>query len=184
MEIYLQRGTGEDFSFVVGRTHRAESRADDLRRAIEREMYAKALLPESRGDILGFLENLDRIPNRAETILFTIAAARVEVPTTMRDGVRALLSRTAEATDALLQLARRVFARDSAPLPLIELVDEKESECDFIERQLIEQVFRSEGLGDLERLMLREILGELGDLSDLAENVADRLMIMSLKRRV
>ena len=72
IEVYLTEGLGEKFDYYVERTHKMESRADDLRRKIEWEMYSKALLPESRGDILGFLETMDQIPNKAESILYQI----------------------------------------------------------------------------------------------------------------
>ncbi|MEK0368345.1 MAG: DUF47 family protein, partial [Nitrosopumilus sp.] len=40
------------------------------RREIEISLYEKALIPESRGDILGLLEAVDRIPNKAESVAF------------------------------------------------------------------------------------------------------------------
>ena len=47
--------------------HCAESKADDIRRAVEVMMYSKSLFPESRGDILGLLEAMDKVPNQAES---------------------------------------------------------------------------------------------------------------------
>ena len=39
-----------------------ESECDTLRRDIERRIYSETLIPEIRGDVLGMLENLDKIP--------------------------------------------------------------------------------------------------------------------------
>ena len=64
MEVYLNEGLGERFDYYVEQVHKAEERADELRRKVEWEMYSKALIPESRGDMLGFLETMDKIPNR------------------------------------------------------------------------------------------------------------------------
>ena len=106
MDLYLEKGLGDEFSAMVQQTHRLEARADDLRRKIEYEMYAKALLPESRGDILGFLEALDRVPNKAETVLFILSGQRLQVPREYAGDVRRLLAPTYEAIDLLLSLAR------------------------------------------------------------------------------
>lgn len=62
MEVYIEKGLCEDFSYMLEQTHKWESRADDIRYAIENVMYEKALLPESRGDILGLLESIDELP--------------------------------------------------------------------------------------------------------------------------
>jgi hypothetical protein len=43
-------------------THKAVSKADDMRYAIEALMYEKALIPESRGDLLGCLKRRTRCP--------------------------------------------------------------------------------------------------------------------------
>ena len=58
----------------------AESAADDMRREIELTLYGKALLPDSRGDVLGLLESFDRLPNMAETGLFALRCQRIQLP--------------------------------------------------------------------------------------------------------
>ena len=61
MDIYFENGQSEAFEAATLKIHHAESSADDLRREIELTLYGKALLPESRGDILGLLESFDRL---------------------------------------------------------------------------------------------------------------------------
>jgi len=49
----LLNGTFCDkFEFFIHRTHKYESKADDILQEIYDQMYGKALIPESRGDIL------------------------------------------------------------------------------------------------------------------------------------
>ena len=80
MEIYLDEGLGEKFNYYVQQVHKTEDRADELRRKVEWEMYSKALLPESRGDILGFLETMDKLPNKAESLLYQIKLQDLNFP--------------------------------------------------------------------------------------------------------
>jgi len=76
MEVYLAEGIGEKFDYYVQEVYKTEERADELRRKVEWEMYSKALIPESRGDILGFLETMDKIPNKAESLFNQIKIAK------------------------------------------------------------------------------------------------------------
>jgi predicted phosphate transport protein (TIGR00153 family) len=71
---FFENGTGADFDEKVNGIHERESQADDLRRDIELTLYGKALLPESRGDLLGLLESFDGLPNIAETIGFVVSS--------------------------------------------------------------------------------------------------------------
>ena len=79
MEFHLQDEGGEALP-DGGRTDDLESEADEMRRDIEMTLYGRALLPESRGDILTILESYDRVPNAAETVLSILANQRVVIP--------------------------------------------------------------------------------------------------------
>jgi len=91
MNIYLENGLGEEFSYYVQQTHKMESQADYIRKKIEWEMYSKALLPESRGDLLGFLETMDKIPNKAESVLYQIQLQRLSLPKELKHNIKELL---------------------------------------------------------------------------------------------
>ena len=184
MQSYLERGLGEEFGFLVDRTHKEESKADDQRRRIEHEMYAKGLLPESRGDILGFLESIDRVPSAAEQVLFMILDEGVELPLELVPELRELVAVSLETTGLLLQMARDVFGHRVDPFPLVRQIDDRESRGDHLERDLITKIFNSGELENWRRLQLRDLVAVLGDLADRAQTVSDRLFIMGLKRRV
>ncbi|MCJ7775597.1 MAG: DUF47 family protein, partial [Desulfobulbaceae bacterium] len=68
----LKKGVCSDFDFLTKQTHKFESKADDIREEIKALMYGKALIPESRGDIMGLLESIDEIPRILELILYMI----------------------------------------------------------------------------------------------------------------
>src|SRR4030042_57282 len=62
-------GDLEHFSANLRDLDAIESSADVQRRAIETRLYSETLIPESRGDVLGLLESIDRVLNRiAETL--------------------------------------------------------------------------------------------------------------------
>jgi predicted phosphate transport protein (TIGR00153 family) len=184
LNVYLERGLGEDFDFLVERTHKAESLADDKRRQIERHMYARGLLPESRGDILGFLEAMDQVPGEAQATLFMISKQRIEPPADMAAELRMMVEVTAESAQLLLGMARGIFGRAADMLDVVKQIDEKESRCDHVERDLIERTFASSTIDGFRKLQLRDLVVMLGAISDSVLRVGDRIVIMSLKRRV
>jgi predicted phosphate transport protein (TIGR00153 family) len=184
LETYLATGLGEDFDFLVERTHRAESQADDQRREIIRHMYARGLLPESRGDILGFLEAMDRVLGDVQATLFMISKQRVELPSAMAPEFRAMANATAKSTGCLLGMARRIFGKNEDILEDVKQIDEKESRCDHIERRLIDQTFGSSEMDGFTKLQIRDLVLKVGEISDSALKVGDRIVIMSFKRRV
>ena len=69
---YFEHGLGDELDAMFDKTRRAESSCDDYRREIELWLYERAHVPEPRGDILGLLEAIDKIPNKAESILYQI----------------------------------------------------------------------------------------------------------------
>jgi len=79
---------------------------------------------------------------------------------------------------ALAELAAQPFeSRNRDEFPKLDKL------LDAVEREMIAKIFSSE-LDGLQKLTLRDLVLGIGDIADLSENVADRMMIMSLKRRV
>lgn len=184
MACYLKSGVCEEFTDGDRTLHGLESKADDLLRDIEKRMYQHALLPESRGDLLGLLEHFDKLPNLAETITFMLETQRIHIPEALRPRVEELLEVNVEAYRLARDTVRRLFEAPNTVAEAVGPVDAKESESDRLERDLIVDVFADDGLGDLQKILLREVVQRIGDLSDSAENVAGRLEIIALKRRV
>ena len=183
MECFFRSGPCDEVRERDELIHEAESRADDLRRQIEKMLYSRSLLPESRGDLLGLLENFDKMPNLAETITFIFDTQAIEIPREYRDSVKLLISINIEAYRLVRRTVDKLFTDPDSVGEAVEPVDVKESESDILERELIIEIFAS----DLERahkMQLREVIQRVGDLSDSAENTARRLEIISLKRRI
>ena len=183
MEVYLTEGLGENFDYCVERTHKMESQADDLRRKIEWEMYSKALLPESRGDILGFLETMDKLPNKAESLLKQIKLQRLTFPKELNPNLQRIVALSCEAIQLVHEAATNLMSRRGGIHKLADEIDVKETECDHAEQDTIEKIFTMD-IDKAEKILLKEFIIELGNLTDRAEDVSDRLTILSVKRRV
>lgn len=183
MEIYLDEGLGEKFNYYVQQVYKTEDRADELRRKVEWEMYSKALLPESRGDILGFLETMDKIPNKAESLLNQIKLQRLEFPKELNPNLQRIVALSCEAIQLVYEAATNLISRKGGIHKLADEIGVKETECDHAEQDTIEKIFTMD-IDKADKILLKEFIIELGNLTDRAEDVSERLTLLSVKRRV
>ena len=182
MAVYFAEPLGESFAELAAETSAAEAQADDKRRDIEAAMYGRALIPESRGDVLGMLESIDLVPNQAEDAVQQIWLQGLVVPQTYVEDVKKLVSVNCEANTLLCDAARMIFDDISQVVALAETVTAKEAESDDIERTLIKAVFEAPG-DTADKILLKRMIEDIGAISDRAENAADRLRIIAVKRQ-
>jgi len=179
----LDGDTESDFKVLADETHRFESKADDVREEIKTLMYSKVLLPESRGDIMGLLESIDHIPRFFEVILNIIRTQRLAIPDLIVSDIRELVRVSLEACELMIGQVEDLFLKGSQIPELLEVIDEKESQCDAIERRIIITLFDSD-IDPFLKLQLKELVVFLGEISDQADRVSKRINIINLKRRV
>jgi predicted phosphate transport protein (TIGR00153 family) len=165
------------------RIHEAEGAADDTRRDIEVQMYARALFPESRGDILGLLESMDRVPNHAESAVRMVINQHITIPSEFCSEVTQLVDTTARCAREMVEGADRLFTSFLSATVSVGRVDELESEADQLEEQIIDLIFSGD-LDALQKILLRDLVDHIGGVSDRAESVADRIRIIVAKRTV
>ncbi|MBA7690916.1 hypothetical protein ES703_99452 [subsurface metagenome] len=182
MEELINSGGNEAREESVAMVHRAEARADDLRREIELELYQKALIPESRGDVLGIIETIDRIPGLFESLCFQMSLQRIEIPKEFRERYLKLIDVNIDSYKLLREAVLGFFYKRDVHNQLRE-TDQKESESDRIERALIRDIFTT-SLDKADKILLKEIVVNTGDISDFVEIAADRLTLALIKRRI
>ena len=181
--LYIDKGYCEKFDELVTKTHMAESCSDDLRREIEILLYEKALMPESRGDILGLLETVDKVPNKAESVTFQMQTEVLRIPDEFKPELRKIINMNFDIFADVKRAIRAVFNDIGEVRRITNEIDKKESGSDSMERDLIKKLFSS-NINIGEKILLKELIIEIGSISDRAENVADRLNIMAVKRLI
>ena len=173
----------ENFDFFIKQTHKFESKADDINDEINNLMYGKALIPDSRGDILGLLGAMDAIPDLFERILYMIQTQRLTVPEFLIEDIRDLVRISLECCDLLARQATALFKKTDGIRALLNTIDANESHCDHIERRIITKIFESD-IDPLQKLQIKDLIIEIGDISDEADKVSKRINIISMKRLV
>jgi predicted phosphate transport protein (TIGR00153 family) len=176
-------GDREKFEQSFASMEALENRADDLRRAIESQLYRYSLIPESRGDVLDLLETMDDVINTAKNTmsLFMVECPKM-TPELEEDWVN--LSQAAARTAESVVLAARAFFRDPRNVTdHLHKVYFYEKEGDTLAMDLKRKVFET----DLElarKIHLRYFALNVDRLSDAAEDVADKLSIYAIKRTI
>lgn len=177
--------TGDKETFAEKQRHvsEVESRADQLRRNIQRRLYVETLLPESRSDVLEVLENTDRILNACESAMWQFFIEKPEFSDEIAREFNKLVNSVVDSVDALVLALRAFFRSDQSISDHMHKVIFYESEADKINHRVLGLVFESDS--DLSyKNQIRHFVLHIDNIADIAEDVADRLAIFSLKRAI
>jgi predicted phosphate transport protein (TIGR00153 family) len=160
-----------------------ESRADDLRRAVEGHLYRYSLIPESRGDVLALLESMDDVIDTAKNTLSLFLVERPEMIPELTKEWRGLADTATNTAEAVVLAARAFFRDPHSVNDHLHKVYFHEKQGDKIAMDLKRKIFDTDV--DLARkIHLRYFTLNIDMVSDAAEDVADRLSIYAIKRTV
>ena len=174
-------GDDEDFQNRLEMVREYERKADELRKNTESMLYTYSLIPESRADILGLLENLDNVIDRAKHILQEFDVQEPDVEIGYLDLYVQVTDKSVKAVEHVVDATRAFFRNESRMRDCINKVDFYESEADRAGLRLKKQIFQSD-MHLARKHHLRYFADSLESLSDIAEEVSDRLSIASIKR--
>jgi len=160
-----------------------ETDADNLRRSIETQLYSRTLIPESRGDVLGLLENLDNIINLFEGALWQFSIEKPIIDKIFHKDFGVLTDMSIKTVESVT-LASRAFFRDIDQVSDHNIkVRYYESEADKVSTRLKRAIFDSD-LDLAHKAQLRNFVEHIDNPANWAEDVADRLSIYAIKRTI
>ena len=183
VQVYLAEGRTEEFEEILGHVNELESAADGLRRSIETQLYAHTLIPESRGDVLGLLENLDAVLNLLEGALWGFSIETPDIPPQFHRDYEALTEKSIRAVESIVLASRAFFRNPGAVTDHMHKVMFYEKEADKVSTKLKRAIFGSD-LPLSHKSHLRHFVEYIDTIADRSEDVADRLSIYTIKRTV
>lgn len=164
-------------------THKAEGKADDIRREVEMQLLGGALLASSRRDILTVIEHVDRLANAGEAVLDSLLLERIQIPGEIENAIEEIAKETRlimQSTDAAV---RALFADTSKVLEHTEAIERGEGKVDHLEREVLKTIFKMD-IDLARKLQIRDFIEKLVELSDRAEDLSDILDMMVADRRL
>ena len=179
-EIFLHKQVTPQFIRLKNKVQVLEKENDVLRREIEAALYRQMILPGMRSDILDLMEACDRVINQYEKVVLMWAIEKPKVPKDLFEDIKHLVQITQDCVGALMVGAKNFFEGQM-------IVEEEIQHCYFLEHtvdvlalQVKEKIFRKK-LPLSRQLQLKGFVASLEKISDLAEDAADKLKIISVK---
>ncbi|MFH1950804.1 MAG: DUF47 family protein, partial [Pseudomonadota bacterium] len=88
-----------------------------------------------------------------------------------------------DSCELMLKQVDTLFQRTEGIRALVATIDHNESRCDHIERGIITQIGDSD-LDPFQKLQLKEMIVNMGEIPDQTDRISKRVNIISMKRRV
>ena len=182
VKLYLS-GKDDEFNERLNIIRMLEGRADGLRQDIEAQLYVQTLIPESRGDVLEILEEMDSIIDFSKSIMFDFFIEKPDIPDALHDRIKKLTETAVNTTQALVQATRSYFYDVNAVKDHLNKVSFFENESDNIAEKAKREVF------DLDiklsrKLHIKNFIVSIDTISDTAEDISNRVSIAAIKRIV
>ncbi|MBL6945025.1 MAG: DUF47 family protein [Rhodospirillales bacterium] len=183
IKVYLSEGASPEFMEVLSDVSAIETRADEIRRSVEAQLYEKTLIPDLRGDVLSLLEDMDWLIGVFQANCYRFATEKPDIPREYAREFMDLTETTVTCVDCLVMAARAFFRNIEAVRDHNHKVIYYETEADKICTKMKTAIFDSDL--PLERKMhLRYFIDRLDEAANAAEDVADELAIYTIKRSI
>lgn len=161
-----------------------ESEADSLRRKTESEMYQGAFLPNFRGELLELIEAVDKVMNKTQTVSEILIFQKPKIPENFKPDFLEQSRLVKKTYKSLKKSIENVFENIEKSSEYIQKVELQEHEEDILEKDLIRRLFEIDSLELSEKLQLKDLFLQIGDIADRAEDASDKLEIIVLKRNI
>ena len=171
----------DDVQKVTNQISDLESECDTLRRDVERRIYSETLIPEIRGDVLGMLENLDKIPGQIQGNAHSFNTEKPKVDPELDKNFLQLCDYASECISLLIDGARSFFIDKNITIEKCLEVAKVESKADKISTELKKTIFTNSENGLATKVHLKYFVEIMDEVANLSEDVADRLIISSSK---
>lgn len=173
----------DDFNANLQRMSVLESETEVLRREIENALYTQTALVRSRGDIMRLFEKTRNIMDILNDSLFQFEIETPFIPKELNPEFMKLTEFSTLAVEAVVPAAKAYF---KSP----ETIPDKISRAYFYEKEAVKYsqtikrtVFHNmPSLKLSEKFHLRYFALHIENLSKAAENVADQLAVMAIRR--
>ena len=109
LRIYMTDGVSSEFTETLEDVAATESRADELRRTVEAQLYEQTLIPDLRADVLSLLEHMDRLTGIFQNNCYRFSIEKPDIPEHFKRDFIALGETAVTCSDSLVMAARAFF---------------------------------------------------------------------------
>ena len=162
-----------------------EDKADKSLRAMIDSLSSGTYLPSTKEDLISIATSCDKVANVCESIANLVVLYKLKIPTEFDDDINKLFEITAEQFAVLQTSIDMLFSNMNKLQKDHTILDEirsLETKVDRVEASISSRIFDM----DIElaaKMQLHHIIERLADLSDIIEDIADKIQIMLIARK-
>ncbi len=169
----------------INKIIKLESDADQLEREIKIMLYKYTLVPNIRGDILSLIKDLDNISDLIEETSKDFLIQKPAFPEKLHEEIKKMCEETIKCIDELRYATRSFFNEVHLINDHISKIKFYEHSIDEIQDDINKKIFNGSIVKDLARkIQLKNFITRIGDISDEAQQISDKLAIFSIKREI
>lgn len=165
--------------------NKAEAAADEsLRRMID-TLANESFLPSTKEDIIAVASSCDAVANKCEALAQKIVFQHFRFPAEYAAELLEILSISHQQFETLEQSISQLFSQFGALLKDHSILDEirnYEYQVDVIEQKLYDKVYSAD-MDLAHQMQIAKFIGMLCDISDIVEDIADKIQIMLVTRK-
>ncbi len=180
---YFEHGPDEEMDQKVEQIMGIETRADELRRSITTIMYTEMLMPDTRGDVLSLLGEVDTTLDKCVHLLVSLSMERPGVTGEYVDGYRTIISDAGKAVQAMLQGVRAYFKEPHTVRDHVHKISFHDKEATLVALRTGRAIFDSD-MPLVNKREARDWLVGIRNLASHASDVGDHLAIFAVKRSI
>ena len=182
VEFYLE-GNKEGCELKTRSVEEMETKADEAEREAEKILYEGMYLPLFREDLLDLMELIDDVADEAEKIADFLSIENPEIPSHWNEKIREIIEKGTLAFNLFRESFMLLYEDTQKAFSHAYKVKEVEKEVDRLQDALNREIFQS-NLQLAHKIHLRDLVIRMGFVSDSSENAADKVSMVSIKRRI
>ncbi len=161
----------------------SESAADkELRHIVD--LLSGSFLPMTRSNLIAIVQNTDDIANACQSIARRVLLEKIQIPKELHHDILEIIEITRGQLDILYKAVDKLLNNFGSLLKNKKILDDirrEESRVDNIEEMLHERIFDMD-ITLTEKIYYRDLVSRIGQISDIIEDLSDRMQIMLVER--
>ncbi len=178
---YVENGPDDYLNKKLKQVAEIETRADELRRAIANVMFTEMLMPDTRGDVLTLLDELDTLIDDSVHTIADLAMERPDFPDESHEPFSTMVAGTSKAAQCTVDAARAYFKEPKAVRNHAHKIGFHAAEVTEVTFNSGVRVFDSDLPLERKR-QLRVWLLTIRGIASHASDVGDQIEIFAVKR--
>lgn len=179
---YLE-GNKEGCELKTRAVEEMETQADETKREAEKTLYEGMYLPLFREDLLDLMELIDDVADEAERVVDFLWIENPEIPSRWNEKIKEIIEKGILAFNLFRDSFMLLYEDTQKAFSHSQKVRDVEKEIDCLQDALNHEIFQS-SLELAHKIQLRDLIIKTGYISDVSENAADKIGMISIKRRI